>query len=167
MSDIITRESLILKSTTKFYENKPDDFKKLVDIIEKKSNVSISLIEYFTLTYAKNLNTMYKKNDGDFFIVYLSYKNFLKGYGKKFTDPFKRKQTKDEVDFWFSQNDVKIKTRIAQLHFFKWAFENEIITYIENNLEKIEKKMIEDKKKKNSKKHTRVNLFSIPETITF
>lgn len=167
MSDIITREGLILQSTKRYYQENPEDYKKLVDIIEKKSDISISLIEYFTLTYAKHLNTMYKKLDDNFFIVYLSYKNFLKGYGKKFTDPFRRKQNKEEGDFFMDLHGLPIKTRVAQLHFFKWAFENEVITYIEDNLEKIEKKMIEDKKKKNKKRHTRANVFPIPETVAF
>jgi hypothetical protein len=127
MTDIITRESLILKSTKRYYENNPEDFKKLVEIIEKKSEISISLIEYFTLTYARYLNTMIKKTDDNYFIVYLSYKNFLKGYGKKFTDPFRRKQNKEELDFFMELHGLEIKTRIAQLHFFKWAFENEVI----------------------------------------
>lgn len=167
MSDIITRESLILESVKNYYQNHPESYNKLVDIIEKRINVSISLIEYFTLTYAKQMNTMYKKTDGNFFIVYLSYKNFLKGYGKKFTDPFRRKTDKNEEDYFINIHDVEIKTRIAQLHFFKWAFENEMISYIESNIEKIEKRMNDDKKKKIVKKHSRANQFHIQETVEF
>ena len=169
MSDIDTRENLIHKSTMNYYETHKKDYITLVNIIEKRSGISISLVEYFTLTYSKIYNIMYKKADDDFFIVYPKYKNFLKGYGKKFTDPFRRKQSKSEKDFYVNLHDTEIKTRIAQLHFFKWAFENEIIMYIENNLEKIEKNMLEYKKEKNKKrkKTTSVQVFAIPEEVQF
>lgn len=169
MSDKYSQEGMIFDSVKRYYEKNPDNFKKLIDIIEKRSTISISLIEYFTLTYSKHLNTLYKKKDDNFFIVYLSYKNFLKGYGKRFTDPFRRKQSKNESDFIMEMHGQSIKTRVAQLHFFKWAFENEVIDYIENNMEKIEKKMSEDKdqKKNDKKKFTRANQFQIQETIAF
>lgn len=167
MSDIITREQLIFNSTKRYYEKNPEHFQKFVEIVDKKSEISISLIEYFTLTYSKYENTMYRKQDGDFFNVYLQYKNFLKSYGKEFTDPFRRKRDKEEKDFFIEMHDLSVKTRVAQLRFFKWAFENEIITYIEDNLEKIVKKMNEKKKKKNKSKHTRVNMFPSKETFVF
>ena len=160
MLELITREELILTSIKNYYNNNVDNFRYFKNIIEQKSKISISLIEYFTLKYSKILNTMYRKENGDFFIVYLSYKNFLKGYGKKFTDPFKRKKDKDEVDFYLKIDKYNVKTRIAQLHFFKWAFENEIIEYIENNYDKI---MSEMKNKTDKKPHTRVNVFNLSE----
>jgi len=116
------------------------------------------------------LNTMFKKSNGDFFVVYLNYKNFLKQNGKKFSDPFRRKQDKNEKDYFMNLHGLEVKTRLAQLNYFKWAFENEIVTHIENNFEKIEKRMNEDKKKKKSKvkeKYNRVNMFVAPETVSF
>jgi len=173
MTDIITREELIYNATIFYYKNNKDHFLKLVDIVEKRSPISISLIEYFTLTYSKQYNTMYKKTDDNFFIVYPKYKNFLKGYGKQFIDLFRRKQSKKEKDFYVKLHETEIKTRTAQLHFFKWAFENEIIAYIENNLEKLEAKMFEYKnetkneKNKKRKKSTSVSVFAIQEEVQF
>ena len=161
MIDIITQSDLILKSVTSFYTKHPLYFNKLVEIIEKRSNISISVIEYFTLTYAKNNSSMYLKNNGDFFIVYISYKNFLKSYTKKFTDPFRRKYSKDETDFFITLHGVTIQTRLAQLHFFKWAFDNEMIDYIENNLEKIETSMNASKKVK-SKNTSKPSVVQFP-----
>ena len=139
----------------------------MVDIIEKKSKISISLIEFFTLTYAKHLNIMYQRDNGDFFIVYLSYKNFLKGYGKEFTDPFRRKQNKKEMPFYITIHNKRIRTRIAQLHFFKWSFQNELISYIERNYEKINLKNNEYKQKKTKLKNNRANQYNMNNSVVF
>ena len=146
----------ILNNVTKYYEQSPENFKILSDIIEKRSSVSITLVEYFTLIYAKNHSTMYIKNNNDFFIVYIKYKNFLKGYGKKYTDLFRRKRNKEEDDFFFTLHDITVKTRLAQLHFFKWAFENEMIAFITDNIEDIEKDMIQHKKNKKKSKNSNI-----------
>jgi hypothetical protein len=145
MSTLITKDGIILKSITEYFTKHKDYFIKLTDIIEKKSKISISLVEFFVLTDARIRNIMYMKMDGSFFIVYLRYKNFLKGYGKRYTDPFRRKRGREEKDFFITLHGIKIKTRIAQLNFFKWAFENEIITYIENNFERLENEMSNSK----------------------
>ena len=39
------------------------------------------------------------------------------------------------------KGDTSIETTIGQLNFFKWALENKIIEYIENNYDTIEKDM--------------------------
>jgi len=39
------------------------------------------------------------------------------------------------------ENDTNIQTTIGQLNFFKWAFENEIIEYIEKYKDEIESDM--------------------------
>jgi hypothetical protein len=165
MIDIITQSELILKSVTSFYTKNPVYFKKLVDIIEKKSVLSISSVEYFTLTYSKINSTMYHKTNYHFFAVYLSYSNFLKSYGKKFTDPFRRKYTIDEPEFNITLHGIKVKTRLAQLHFFKWAFDNEMITYIENNVEEINTAMKLSKKTKSKAQKPSVVQYKIKSNI--
>jgi hypothetical protein len=55
-----------------------------------------------------------------------------------------------------------METTIGQLNFFKWAIENKIIEYIENNYEEIEKDMNErnsiSKKKKDDGELTTSNI---------
>ena len=150
MPEIVTQDELILKSVKRYYE-----YQCFLDITnltptyitsckpEQKKRISISLIEYFILKYSKKHSTMYRKSGGTFFFVYANYKNFLKGYKKRFTDPFKRKdpsRKKDgynEEEFYFTVHDITVRTRLAQLHFFRWVFEHELLTYIERNYQTI------------------------------
>jgi hypothetical protein len=61
----------------------------------------------------------------------------LKAYSKKRFDPFCRWE-RISVPY---KNDTSIETTIGQLNFFKWALENNVIDYIEENYEEIEKDM--------------------------
>jgi hypothetical protein len=80
--------------------------------------------------------------------VYNDYKLKLKAYSKKRFDPFCRWE---RITIPYNENN-HMETTIGQLNFFKWAIENNIIDYIKNNYENIEKDMNErnsiSKKKK-------------------
>jgi hypothetical protein len=61
----------------------------------------------------------------------------LKAYSKKRFDPFCRWER-----ITIPYKDGKfIQTTIGQLNFFKWALENDVIKYIEDNYVAIEKDM--------------------------
>lgn len=178
MPEIVTQDELILKSVTRYYEKHPAEYKCFHDITnlvpttihhtvggdvntpDEKKRFSISLIEYFILKYSKKNSIMYSKTNGDFFFVYANYKNFLKGYKKRFTDPFKRKdprtkQGSDNGEIQFAVHDTVVQTRLAQLHFFRWVFENELLLYIERNYNTIlEAKHSDDECKKTRRKKT-------------
>jgi hypothetical protein len=145
-------DQVIFDKVTKYYTEHEDHFKTLVDIINQRHKISISLIESFILIYAKNKSTMYIRSNGDFFLAYAKYKDFLKGYGKKCVDPFKRKRSENEDDYYITLHDIKLQTRLSQLHFFIWAFKMEIIDYISDNLEDIESYMSTYKKNKTKTK---------------
>jgi hypothetical protein len=54
--------------------------------------------------------------------------------------------------------DKHIETTIGQLNFFKWVIENNILRYVEDNIDVIENDMIQaHKKKKNDGNSTIVN----------
>jgi len=61
----------------------------------------------------------------------------LKAYSKKRFDPFCRW---DRISIPYKDGTF-IETTIGQLNFFKWAIENKVVDYIENNYETIEKDM--------------------------
>jgi hypothetical protein len=61
----------------------------------------------------------------------------LKAYSKKRFDPFCRW---DRISIPY-KGETCIETTIGQLNFFKWALENKVIQYIEDNYETIEKDM--------------------------
>jgi hypothetical protein len=66
----------------------------------------------------------------------MNYKSQLKAYSKKQFDPFCRRERIE-----FSIGKKKIITTIGQLNFFKWAIDNLIIEYINDNLINIENDM--------------------------
>ena len=69
--------------------------------------------------------------------MYVDYKLKLKAYSKKRFDPFCRW---DRISIPY-KTDTCIETTIGQLNFFKWALENKVVDFIEENYETIEKDM--------------------------
>ena len=65
------------------------------------------------------------------------YKLNLKAYSKRRFDPFCRWQ---RIIIPYA-NDKYIQTTIGQLNFFKWALENQVVKYIEENYSEIETDM--------------------------
>jgi hypothetical protein len=53
----------------------------------------------------------------------------------------------------FGDKEFSIETTIGQLNFFKWAIENKVIHYIENNYEEIETDMNNNNSISKTKKH--------------
>ena len=83
--------------------------------------------------------------------VYLRYRSQLKSYNKANFDPFCRNE---RITGWGDNGDII--TTIGQLNFFRWAIENRVLEYINDNLEDIEKDM-NTNIKKNLKKKNRWN----------
>jgi uncharacterized membrane-anchored protein len=69
--------------------------------------------------------------------VYVDYKLKLKAYSKKRFDPFCRWE-RISIPY---KDGTYIETTIGQLNFFKWTMENEVVKYIEEHYEAIEKDM--------------------------
>jgi hypothetical protein len=61
----------------------------------------------------------------------------LKAYSKKRFDPFCRW---DRISIPY-KNETSIETTIGPLNYFKWAIENKVIEYIDENNDTIEKDM--------------------------
>ena len=113
----------------------------MLKIITGESKISLRIVDWFSTNYAKKyytiLNLDEDLNNGRRFKVYVDYKLKLKAYSKKRFDPFCRW---DRISIPY-KNDTCIETTIGQLNFFKWALENKVIDYIEENYEIIEKDM--------------------------
>ena len=71
------------------------------------------------------------------FKIYEDYKLKLKAYSKRRFDPFCRWE-RIEIPY---KDEKYIETTLGQLNFFKWALENNVIQYIEENYDDIEKDM--------------------------
>tara|TARA_Y100000591_G_C21733363_1_gene645322 strand:+ start:342 stop:956 length:615 start_codon:yes stop_codon:yes gene_type:complete len=133
-----TQNKLLLNKLLEFYRNN-DNSKTMVNIISGESNISLRLVDWFVTNYAKENYTIYdiqKNNNFERFKVYNNYKLMLKSYSKKRFDPFCRW---DRISIPY--NNIHIQTTIGQLNFFKWIIENNILDYIKENYNIIEKDM--------------------------
>jgi len=128
--EIKSQEQWVLHRLEKFYSDS-QNLKKVLDIINGESTISLRLIDWFVTNYSKKFNTAFV-NGGKYNIVYPSYKSHLKAYSKKMFDPFCRcKRIK------FSG----IETTVGQLNFFEWIITDGILDYIYTNREIIHKDM--------------------------
>jgi hypothetical protein len=144
----ITQNNLLLTNLLEYY-NKNNNLDNILPIINGESEISLRLIDWFVTNYAKKNFTVYKKKNRDRFKVYIDYKLKLKAYSKKRFDPFCRW---DRINIPY-KNDTFIQTTLGQLNFFRWALENEIISYINENMNEI----IKDMNKRNSTSKKRKN----------
>lgn len=159
-----SKETYYYKMIDKFFRSIPyADTKKMVDIIEGRSEISLRLLDWFVTRYANKKKTSYPMSqDFERFNVHISYKAQLRSYKKRYFDPFRRRK-KFNYCFYNNQDknnknnngvreSMKLYTTIGQLNFFRWAFSNNIIKYVEMDFEAIAKAMVlsnkEDKKRK-------------------
>lgn len=131
-----SQNDLLLNNLTDFYKNE-NNLNRMLKIITGDSKISLRIVDWFATNYAKKYYTVYNINDEKRFKVYFDYKLKLKAYSKKRFDPFCRWE-RISIPY---KNDTCIETTIGQLNFFKWAIENGVIDYIEQNYETIEKDM--------------------------
>jgi hypothetical protein len=139
-SNYTTQNELLLNNLMDFY--KDDKYlSRMLKIITGESKISLRIVDWFATNYAKKNYTLYTFSDINKniirFKVYFDYKLKLKAYSKKRFDPFCRW---DRISIPY-KNDTCIETTIGQLNFFKWAIENKVIEYIEENYDTIEKDM--------------------------
>ena len=131
-----SQNSLLLTNLMHYYKTN-DNLERMLRIINGDVNISLRIVDWFTTNYAKKYYTVYDLPSGNRFKVYNDYKLKLRSYSKKKFDPFCRW---DRISIPY-KNETHLQTTIGQLNFFKWAFENNIIDYIETNYAAIEKDM--------------------------
>jgi hypothetical protein len=135
-SNYTTQNDLLMTNLMKFYEE-DNNLEKMLKIINGESPISLRIIDWFATNYAKKFFTVYEVGANRRFKVYVDYKLKLKAYSKRRFDPFCRW---DRITIPYG-NGTFIQTTIGQLNFFKWALENGVVAYIENNYATIEDDM--------------------------
>ena len=139
-NNYITQNELLLNNLMEFYNNDAI-LTRMLKIITGESKISLRIVDWFVTNYAKKNFTLYdfENQNGEKirFKVYFDYKLKLKAYSKKRLDPFCRWE---RISIPYKNNSF-IETTIGQLNFFKWAIENKVIDYIEDNYDIIEKDM--------------------------
>jgi len=141
-----TQKQLLLDNLMEFYKNN-ENLKKMTNVINGESKISLRIIDWFVTNYAKKYYTVYEipqiihgipsDTHKIRFKVYNDYKLKLKAYAKKNFDPFCRWE-RISIPY---DNDNYMETTIGQLNFFKWAIESKIIDYIQQQYQEIENDM--------------------------
>jgi len=133
-----TQNQLLLNNLLEFYKDE-ENLNNMLKIVTGESNISLRIVDWFVTNYAKKNYTLYDitTNSERRFKVYFDYKLKLKAYSKKRFDPFCRW---DRISIPY-KNSTCMETTIGQLNFFKWALENNVIKYIKENYDTIEKDM--------------------------
>lgn len=124
----------MMESLQEFYA-KSSNMKKLLDMVQNGSGVSLRVIDHLVTNYAQKHDVIYDIKRGKKvrkFFLYLDYKAQLKAYSKKQFDPFCR-----DKRILFKHKDVELETTVGQLNFFRWAINNNVITYAKRHLKKI------------------------------
>lgn len=147
---INTQNELLMDCLMDFYKNK-ENLNKMISIINGETKISLRIVDWFVTNYAKKYYTIYDITTNDTFNddnapdgeniyrfkVYNDYKLKLKAYSKKRFDPFCRwERTMVPLD-----DNKYIETTIGQLNFFKWAIENNVIDFINQNYYEIDADM--------------------------
>ena len=130
-----TQNDLLLTKLLTYYKDS-NNLETMLSIINGDSKISLRIVDWFATNYAKKNYTVYNNEENNRFKVYNDYKLKLKAYSKRRFDPFCRW---DRITIPY--NDINIQTTIGQLNFFKWALENNVVKYIEENYDIIQKDM--------------------------
>ena len=156
-STFTTQNDLLLTNLMDFYKEE-ETLNRMLRIITGESKISLRIVDWFSTNYAKKYYTLYSilNDEGKIvkrFKVYVDYKLKLKAYSKRRFDPFCRW---DRISIPY-KNGTSIETTLGQLNFFKWALENKVVDYIEENYETIEKDMNSRNSTSKRKEHAKDN----------
>jgi len=143
-----TQNELLLGNLMEFYTE--ENLQKLINVVNGNSRISLRIIDWFVTNYAKKNFTVYSipaktycstviigEENMERFKVFNNYKLELKAYNKSRFDPFCRR---DRITIPVSGSTGMVTT-IGQLNFFKWAIENYVLEYIDENFDAIEADM--------------------------
>jgi hypothetical protein len=150
-----TQNDLLLHKVLRFYnENGGEYMDKMLAVINGTTNISLRIMDWFVTNYSKKHYTVYdligdpttssssasstSTTRPKRFKVYVDYKLKLRAYSKKRFDPFCRW---DRINVPHKNGTTYIQTTLGQLNFFKWAIENEVLRYIQENYSAIDADM--------------------------
>lgn len=150
-SNIKEKEQWIANRLVQFYGDS-FNLEQLQECINNSNTgirkIRLRVIEWFITNYAKKHNISYPitrpNGTTEHFRVYLNYRAQISSYPKKLFDPYCRGDI-----IIFEINSTRIETAICQLHFFKWAIENLLLKYIEQNYDEIYEDMQQNSTKPN------------------
>lgn len=101
--------------------------------------------------------------------MYIKATNMLKAYSKRLFDPFRR-----HGRIILEHEGKRLETTVAQLSFFRWAIDNEVLKYANEHRDSIKKNMDlhtknrnPDKRSELSKSSKGANVYSVNICVSF
>lgn len=136
----------LLNSLSEYYstKNRFNIIETIINTNPNSTNVSLRLVDWLITNYSKSKNVVYYVK-GTPFNVHQSYKNMLKAYSKRLFDPFRR-----HGRILLEHDGRVLETTVAQLSFFRWAIENDVLKYANEHREAIKNNMDVHTKNKNT-----------------
>jgi len=127
------RDELLLDSLFRFF-SVAENVKALIDILSPKCRITRSMIDWFVTTYVENNNVEYI-HQGKVVNVWKEHRAQLTRFGKKRSDPFCREGTfKLETGV---ADKPTLTTSARQLCFMRWAIKLNILGYIDDHFDTI------------------------------
>lgn len=150
----------LLSSLRNYYSNKRklQLIESIINANPHSDNVSLRLVDWLITNYSKSKNVVYYVK-GTPFNIHQSYKNMLKAYSKRLFDPFRRH---DRV--FLEYNNYKLETTVAQLSFFRWAIENDVLKYAIHHKHEIKENMDLHTRHRTSKSDTKIKRTELSKT---
>jgi hypothetical protein len=176
------RSQKILTSLMKYYSDheKLNLMQRIISAQSSSNKMSLRLVDWLVTNYSKSHNVVYYVNKMPF-NMHQSYKNMLRAYSKKLFDPFRRHKR-----VYLNGGDTQsntigvVETTVAQLTFFKWAIENDVLKYAYENRKLIKEDMdkntrfrhdesagAQQKRKEMYKTTKKANMYSVNICVTF
>lgn len=152
---VYEQQSLALETLSHFFSDK-SNFETLFRIAgnqnqsirDKQGKLSLRLLEFVCSKHSRTNPIEYKLPTEELpFNVYLSYEKNLQTFKKRTFDCFARGQK-----IIVKRDGRKLYTTTAQLNFFRWAIENEVIRHCETNLPALRNLLNDEARNKKKKR---------------
>lgn len=136
----MSRKDVLLESLLRFFSVK-ENLDTFTEYTGRDSPLSLRLLDWLVTNYSKKHNVVYMINKGGeerTFNMFMDYKSQLKAYSKRFFDPFCRRERINIVN----GDGQEQSTTTAQLCFFRWAIQNDVLSYAQQYKDNIESDML-------------------------
>lgn len=163
------RSQKLLNSLLSYYT--PEKLSLLLNVTQNCENdehPSLRLIDWLVTNYSKKHAIVYSLDEKPF-NLHQSYKNMLKAYSKKLFDPFRR-HSRVHIKCSLVDNGY-LETTVAQMTFFKWAIDCNVLLYAQKHKQQIKDDMDANRTVVSpdicNKKSKKAKIFNINFNVTF
>lgn len=115
---IESKRDVLHDSLVRFYAD-PARFQQFKAVVCNEAGISLRVLDFLVTNFAKT-RSLFLVHDGRPFNVFVEYRAQLKGFSKRYFDPFCRRE---------HTRFRGIDTTLGQLNFFRWAIQTGVLEY--------------------------------------